>query len=322
MVLTSCNKTLEEVNINPNNPTIVEPEFLLTTAIFQSMNLYGGQMNRAVFYNYTHHYSGFQGEFQRYTYSPAEDATYWKNTYMLCLQPVHQIILKYADKPSYKNRVLIARMWKDYIYSNAVSMWGAIPTEGALDGTTSVPYQKEEEIYYFLLKDLKELAGSIDLQGDKYAASADKIYGGDLLKWKKFANTLRFRLAMRISTANPTVAQQVVEEVSANEQFTIQSEAETARAKWDETTSTTWAPLYDRVVYNYTANKATIPVINESLIYHMAPYNDPRLAVYAQPAKQGPQQNKYFGQNIGYGARQQLCKICRNGKSAYRIETG
>jgi hypothetical protein len=59
--------------------------------------------------------------------------------------------------------------------------------------------------------------------------------------------------------------------------------------------------LYDRVVYNYTANKATIPVVNESLIYHMAPYNDPRLPVYAQPAKQGPQVGKYFGQNIAYG---------------------
>jgi hypothetical protein len=93
----------------------------------------------------------------------------------------------------------------------------------------------------------------------------------------------------------------VVEEVYQREQYTIKTEAETATAIWDKTSSGTWAPLYDRVVYNYTANKATIPVINESLVYHMAPYNDPRLPVYAQPAKQGPQKGKYFGQNIAYG---------------------
>ncbi|HEX7846274.1 MAG TPA: SusD/RagB family nutrient-binding outer membrane lipoprotein, partial [Chitinophagaceae bacterium] len=259
-IFTSCSKNLEDVNDNPNNPSTVEADFLLTTSIFESMNLFGGQMNRAVFYNYTHHYSGFQGEFQRYTYNPGDDATYWKNAYIKCLQPVHQIVLKYKENPSYKNRVLIARIWKDYLFSNAVSMWGAIPTDAALEGTSSVPYQKEEDIYYNLLNDLKGLTDSIDLTGDKYTALADKVYGGDLLKWKKFANTLRLRLAMRISVANPTIAKQVVQEVNALEQYIIQSETETARAVWDKTSSATWSPLYDRVVYNYTANKATIPV--------------------------------------------------------------
>jgi hypothetical protein len=36
-------------------------------------------------------------------------------------------------------------------------------------------------------------------------------------------------------------------------------------------------------------------------VYHTAPYNDPRLGIYAKPATQGPQLGKYFGQNISYG---------------------
>lgn len=298
--LASCSKKLEETNINPNNPSKVEADFLLTTSIFESMNLYGGQMNRAIFYNYTHHYSGFQGDFQRYTYVQSENNTNWRNTYIRALQPVHQIVQQYSESPVHKNRVLIARIWKDYIFSNAVSMWGPIPMSDALNGTPQVSYMKEQDIYYFLLKDLRNIEDSINLSGDKFTATADKIYGGDLLKWKKFATTLRLRLAMRISAADPTTAQKEVADIYTKEQFTIRSEAETATAVWG-TTSDTWSPLYDRVVYNYTANKATIPVINESLIYHMAPYNDPRLPVYAQPAKQGPQINKYFGQNIAYG---------------------
>ncbi|MRG43814.1 SusD/RagB family nutrient-binding outer membrane lipoprotein [Chitinophaga sp. SYP-B3965] len=296
----SCSKDLESVNDNPNNPTKVEPDFLLTTAIFETMNLYGGPMNRVVFFNYTHHFSGFQGEFQRYTYGVDDNNTYWKNTYIRCLQPVNQIELNYKNNPSYTNRVLIARIWKDFILSNTVSIWGSIPADGALAGTPSVPYTKEQDVYTALLADLKVLADSLNVTGDKYTVIADKVFGGDVLKWKKFANSLRLRLAMRISNADAVLAQKVVAEIYQDEQNTMKLQAETAAATWGST-SDTWSPLYDRVVYNYTANKATIPVVNESLIYHMAPYNDPRLAVYAQPAKQGPQIGKYFGQNISYG---------------------
>jgi len=300
----SCTKNFEDINHDPNHPTIVEPDFLLTTSIMNTMDLYDGSMNRVVFFNYTQHFSGFQGEFQRYTYSDANNNTYWSNTYINCLQPVHQIVKSYSDKPAYRNRVLIARIWKDYILSNTVSIWGGIPTTAALNGDPAVPYTKEEDVYYFLLDDLKVLADSINLSGDKYSDIADKVYGGNLLKWKKFANTLRLKLAIRISNdapnGNPEVARKAIAEIAQDEANTITSDAESAAANWG-TTSDAWNPLYDEVIYKYTANKAHIPVVCESLVYYTVPYNDPRITVYAQPAKQGPHQGEYFGQNISYG---------------------
>lgn len=62
-----------------------------------------------------------------------------------------------------------------------------------------------------------------------------------------------------------------------------------------------WNPLYDRVVYNYQANIATIPVVGESLVYHTLPYGDPRLAIWAKPAHKGPFKGQFFGQNVSYG---------------------
>jgi hypothetical protein len=120
------------------------------------------------------------------------------------------------------------------------------------------------------------------------------------LKWKKFANTLRLRLAMRISEADEATAQEVALDVSQDPTGLISSKSETALMKWG-TTSDTWSHLYDRVVYNYQANKATIPVLCESLVYHTLPYGDARITVYAQPAKQGPHIGQYFGQNVSYG---------------------
>ncbi len=302
--LFSCTKDFESINSDPNHPTKVEPDFLFTSSILNTMNLYGGSMNRVVFFNYTQHFSGFQGEFQRYTYSDVNDNTYWANTYIDCLQPLNQIEESYKNDPTYHNRVIIANIWKNYILSNTVSIWGNVPTDKALLGTSSVPYQKEKDIYFSLLDNLKVLADSINLSGDKYSSAADQVYQGDLLKWKKFATTLRLKLAIRISNAapngDPAKAKEVIEEIAGNENNTIISDSETAAAKWG-TTSDTWNPLYDEVVYKYSANVAHIPVACESMMYYTLPYGDPRITVFAQPAKQGPQIGKYFGQNISYG---------------------
>lgn len=296
----SCTKDFEEINTNPNDPVKVEPEYLFTNSLRQALDLYGGSMNRIVFFNYTHHFSGFNGTFQRYNYDLAGLDTYWRDTYVRCLQPVAQIVELYKDNPAYNNRVIIAKIWMAYIYSNAVSMWGAIPFSEALTGSPSVAYDTESDVYYALMDQLKELVTDIDMSADKYASVSDKIYNGDLLKWKKFANTLRLRLAMRISNSDASTAKTVAIEVSQEPDGIISSKSNTATMKWG-ITSDSWSHLYDRVVVNYVANKATIPVLCESMAYHMLPYNDARITVYAQPAKQGPHTGEYFGQNVSYG---------------------
>ena len=146
--LFACTKKFDSTNSDPNHPVKVEPDFLLTSSIFNTLNLYGGDMNRVIFFNYTQYFSGFQGEFERYTYNDNNNNTYWSNTYINCLQPVYQIEVNYRDNPSYANRVLIARIWKDYIFSNTVSIWGGIPLEGSLEGSPSVPYTKEQDVYW------------------------------------------------------------------------------------------------------------------------------------------------------------------------------
>lgn len=45
--------------------------------------------------------------------------------------------------------------------------------------------------------------GNVDA---KLMSDYDCVYGGDVEKWVKFANTLRLRLAIRVSYANPTLA--------------------------------------------------------------------------------------------------------------------
>lgn len=295
LVLISCKKELERTNINPNNPENVDPEYLLNASVLNTINLFGGAMRREALSHYSNYVSVGGGQLERYYTFASTVNGYWQSGYVNCLQPVHQIIVKYKDNPQYKNRVQIAKIFESYVYSNLVAVWGSIPKSQALTGEVYTAYDKEEDIYESLLTTLKDAAAAIDLNGDKYSSTADAVFGGDLVKWKKFANTLRLRLAIRISNADPAEAQKVISEVLSDESNTIVVAEETADAHWGST-SDTWSYLYNYNVVEATANAASLNVISESLIQYMLPYNDPRLPVYATPAPQGPYKGQYFGQ--------------------------
>jgi hypothetical protein len=296
---TSCQKQLAKMNINPNNPEIVDPEFLLNTSILTTMNYYGGDMRRRATSHYSNYVSVGGGQYERYWQIAASTTDYWRIPYVNILQPLHQIQVNFSEKAGYKNRVTIAKILQCYVYSNMVATWGSIPRSHALSGENHVPYDKEEEIYYSLMDDLKAAAAAINLAGDTYKPGSDAIYAGNLLKWKKFANTLRLRLALRISNpapnGNPVVAKQVASEVMADEANTITSLSESARAFWG-TTSQTWSFFYNYNIVNAQTNANSINVVSEALLQHMLPYNDPRVRIYAKPATQGPRVGTYWGQ--------------------------
>jgi hypothetical protein len=296
LILASCEKELNTTNVNPNNPESVDPNYLLNSSIYKTLNLFGGDMRRTVFAHYSNYVSVGGGQLERYGNFPSSTNTYWQTAYTGCLQPVHQIEVNYGNNPAFKNRVAIAKIFECYIYSNLVAIWGSIPKTYALSGNVSIPYDKEENIYYDLLDELKSSADSISLTGgDTYTASADAMYAGSLINWKKFANTLRLRLAVRISNANAEKAKLVISDVLANEQNTIVSSMESAHAVWG-TTSTTWSWLYNYDIVQAIVNASSLNVISESLVQHMLPYNDPRLAIYAKPASQGAYIGQYWGQ--------------------------
>ena len=291
----SCKKELAEANINPNNPENVSPEYLLNTSVFNTINLFGGDMRRQVFSHYSNYVSVGGGQLPRYFTFASTINSYWQDAYVDCLQPLHQIELNYGEETAYKNRVAIAKIFECYIYSNIVAIWGSVPKTYALSGNIDIPYDKEEDIYNALFTDLKKAADAITLNGDTYSSSSDAVYKGDLLKWKKFANTLRLRLAIRISKVSATKAKTVAQEVLADETNTIRNLSETASAFWG-TNSNEWSYLYEYNVIGANANASSLNVVSESLVQHMLPYGDPRLPIYAKPAAQGPYQGQYWGQ--------------------------
>ncbi|MFO7670142.1 MAG: SusD/RagB family nutrient-binding outer membrane lipoprotein [Bacteroidales bacterium] len=107
------------------------------------------------------------------------------------------------------NRIAIARILKAYFFSRLTDAYGDVPYfESCLPQEEVVyapKYDTQKSIYEDLFKELKEAAAQLD-EGNESFTSADIIYGGDVVKWRKMANSLRLRLALNVRYVDPAMA--------------------------------------------------------------------------------------------------------------------
>src|SRR5207237_4573622 len=95
-----------------------------------------------------------------------------------------------------------------WMYQNLTDLWGDIPYSEALKG--DIPgsplkptYDAQKDIYYGLLKTLTDASAGMKSASDPGLSGADPIYKGSSALWQKFANSLRARMALRMSKADP-----------------------------------------------------------------------------------------------------------------------
>jgi hypothetical protein len=276
----SCTDGFEDMNKNPNNFNDATPEVLFAGAVKSTLDLVGGDMNDQMYNNYASFYGGKGGQFPKFFYTDSGLDSYWRRFYVNILKNTQEIIDTYSDDPKYANRVHIAKIWKSYVYSVLVSTFGPVPYVDALGSQTATTYTSEEAIYIAILDMLKAAGNDITVTGDKL--STDPVFNGNNLMWKKFANTLRLKIALRISTGFPALAQKHGEEVMANEAGLISSNTENIAMKW-ETILENWSFNYNRYV-NVPAQEDVVPFVNFHYILNMKTYYDPRLKVIAEPS--------------------------------------
>ncbi len=110
--------------------------------------------------------------------------------------------------PYTNNLKQVARIWRVYLLSEFADTFGPMSIDGF--SGKNPEFSDLETAYYFMIDELKQAAAEIDLSEDAKVpqdlANYDKAYGFDLLKWKKYANSMRMRLAMRLSEVDPAKA--------------------------------------------------------------------------------------------------------------------
>lgn len=334
LFLTACTQGFEEINTNPNRITSTEPDFIFGLSPVTTLRAIGGANNGAsrannwyIFGNYSQMWAVEGGGAPHFSADGASDAL-WNDLYGNSLKPLFNIIDNYEQNPGYQNRVAIAKIWRSYVFSILVGLYGPVPYTEAVNGEISAPFDKEEDVYTGILAELKEAYEAINVNNtvDKYPVDAEPFLQSDLKRWKEFAHCIRLRTAMRIAECDvnhpdkpwlqslATAAKAVVAEELNNAEngLLIGANSENFYMKFDNSDLNTRNPLFFIVDQMTPAEKkkqlGNLPVLHESLMMWMKPatYNDPVLSVYAKAGDGGtrprPVSDKYLGRPNSMGS--------------------
>ncbi len=150
--ITSCTKDFDSMNVSPNSPTAIGPQYLLPTGIETSVDRYWGHRDRFERINidaaelYVQHLTRniYSNEGDDYTVSPALLSNTWKcflNDGLLNFQRIINQTNAESASPNanYEGVALVMRTW---VFSLLTDMYGSIPYTDAIKGTASEPVYK------------------------------------------------------------------------------------------------------------------------------------------------------------------------------------
>jgi len=178
-------------------------------------------------------------------------------------------ILSEADKAA---STALTELLEIFSYHVLVDIFGDVPYTEALSIENLTPkYDKAADIYLSLAS---RLDGAIaNLNGSSSLGSYDLIYGGDLAQWRKFANSLKLRLAIRMADSNDAMAKAMAEEAVADGVFT--SVADDFQIAYESTTPNT-NPLWVSLVQSGRSDFVCANTIAD----YMNGLEDPRRQLY------------------------------------------
>jgi hypothetical protein len=214
-ILVSSCSTFEVDNNNPDVALSIDnnPELLLTqlqrNAIRRNVrdawsegNLMGQYVARIVFTSFD-------------LFDWGSQTGTW-NTYYQMIRDAKELE-KIALNKELKGYQAVSEIMQVWMFSILTDVYGDIPyseVAQAADENYTPAFDTQESIYKSMLESLKKASDLIDSANS--GIKGDLVYNGDLLGWKKFANSLRLRLAMRLSEKNSETAKNVISEIYNN----------------------------------------------------------------------------------------------------------
>ena len=295
LLAAACTGDFEELNSNPNNPTVVSAQYLLPQALQTSIDNYWGNKARNERLNFDHAMSWvgyltrniYENEGDNYNVQPSVNIKNWEVFYTDGLVNFQRIATISAPdgsipNPTYEGIGIGMRAW---VFSLITDVWGAIPYTEALAGTSSSTaiyspgYDTQEEVYAGLITDLKTANEKIDASVN--SIQGDIMFNGNALLWKKFFNSLRFKLLNRQATKVSGSAAEMQAMIDDPATFPmIDSNDEMSKFSYGASLGTQ-NPWNDILIVQGRADWN----ISSTLVDKLKSLNDPRLEVYAIPGE-------------------------------------
>ena len=295
-VLAGCTGKFEEYNTNPFGPT---PEQMVgdganVGALIKNMQqvLVQGQQNLSQqidqmigseYGGYISNLNTWNNAGNFYTYNPRINwIGYQFDEMMPQIYTNYFEISRLTEKSGLVyNWSQILRVFGSLLLNNA---YGPIPYTQVKDDEMAVPYDTEADLFNAMFAELDEAIEGmtpIAASGEDTSiyAEYDMVYGADFTKWVKFANTLKLRMAIRISNADATLAQQKAEEAVAHPIGVMTAAGDAAWSTFNDGMN----PYY-RAEIEWNGGEFRLSANVQS---YLGGYADPRLAKYAKSTTYG-----------------------------------
>jgi hypothetical protein len=295
LTFTSCTKDFEDLNKNPNEITDPNLDYIFSYAIVRA-NGQGFEMHRAnLIYSsaMVQHFASLNAYWtgDKYTYSSEYSSAFFGSMYPSAVRELTQLVKYTSEDPALINKNSASRIMRVYAMHRLTDLYGDVPYseagQGYIGGILKPKYDKQQDIYADMLKELEQAAGAFDASKATFG-NADLIYKGDITKWKKFAYSLMLRLGMRLTKVDAGLAQQWVAKAIAGGVFTTNADL----AKLDHATgpeginrNPTASQLLSEEIKDGgpTANSK----LSKTLVDFLRNNADPRLRVIARKQNTG-----------------------------------
>lgn len=175
------------------------------------------------------------------------------------------------------NNIAMIELVNVYAWANLVDTYGDIPYFGALKATAEnpgdaeIPYDDAKVIYLDLIKRINDALAKINTTGTGY--DKDLIYKGDMNKWKKMGNSLKFRMAVALADVEPALAKTHAEAAYSGGLFTDKADNFGLQTFPSGLLSN---PVYQDVIQS--GRNDFLP--SDVLVNFMNAKNDPRRAIW------------------------------------------
>lgn len=290
----SCTKDFDKMNVNPNLATVVPATNVLGSAQLSSMyTLFG---TRLACY-YTGAWSGMISA-PDYEYRVDINNDMWKSMYINMTYAVDAMRL--AKSETNDNLYAAALTFKAYNAQKTTDMWGDIPYSEAFQlekGALYPKYDSQEEVYTAILAELKTAADMFSATG-KPIGAGDFFLKGDISKWRKFCNSLRLRVAIRMSSVVAAKASLIIKEVLGDPTKYPIMTSNSDNAYWYLPGTVPDQEIwYESMGTVGGAPKTTGWRLQQPFIDALQNNNDPRLPVYADKNSWGKYSGHRFGPN-------------------------
>lgn len=283
----SCTSDLLEMNQNPNgsDPDKTNPNLILSTVLTESAKSFValGYQDIAGVMQHTQK-DGWATGHNAYDWGGSNS---WAGYYSILRN--NKFVYDKAVEADWQLHQGITLVMKSLMFGLITDLWGDAPYSQALQGNlggndyTFPTYDSQEKIYEGILADLEQantILGSGNVSGS--VGVADVFFNGNVMKWRKFANSLALRYYMRLAEKSPSVAKAGIEKIAGNpDKYPIITSADddVAMSYPGNNNSDSWPSnaTYDTDSTNYRRIKMA-----DTFVRTLQNLNDPRLSVWAE----------------------------------------